>query len=101
MQICFRLYLFFRILAVIRRLMYQIAHNRATMLLLGKIGVCRTRRAVSSRHLLLISKYCILFFFQAEDGIRCYKVTGVQTCALPILNSDGADNPSSAAADAN
>src|SRR5205807_7634591 len=23
-------------------------------------------------------------FFQAEDGIRDYKVTGVQTCALPI-----------------
>src|SRR5688500_12092828 len=29
---------------------------------------------------------CIcLWFFQAEDGIRGYKVTGVQTCALPIL----------------
>src|SRR5256885_11908962 len=27
------------------------------------------------------------FFFQAEDGIRDYKVTGVQTCALPILRS--------------
>src|SRR5256885_4352447 len=29
---------------------------------------------------------CIVgfFFFQAEDGIRDYKVTGVQTCALPI-----------------
>src|SRR5256885_10754354 len=27
---------------------------------------------------------CWLFFFQAEDGIRDYKVTGVQTCALPI-----------------
>src|SRR3989454_8231622 len=29
---------------------------------------------------------CIFFFFffQAEDGIRDYKVTGVQTCALPI-----------------
>src|SRR5256885_4737067 len=27
---------------------------------------------------------CISFFFQAEDGIRDYKVTGVQTCALPI-----------------
>src|SRR5256885_5694570 len=27
----------------------------------------------------------IAFFFQAEDGIRDYKVTGVQTCALPIL----------------
>src|SRR2546426_2194053 len=26
----------------------------------------------------------IAFFFQAEDGIRDYKVTGVQTCALPI-----------------
>src|SRR5256885_4634288 len=26
-----------------------------------------------------------VFFFQAEDGIRDYKVTGVQTCALPIL----------------
>src|SRR5688500_19688054 len=27
------------------------------------------------------------FFFQAEDGIRDYKVTGVQTCALPICAS--------------
>src|SRR5256885_12902631 len=26
----------------------------------------------------------VLVFFQAEDGIRDYKVTGVQTCALPI-----------------
>src|SRR5690606_40789540 len=24
------------------------------------------------------------FFFQAEDGIRYFHVTGVQTCALPI-----------------
>src|SRR5256885_2013755 len=30
------------------------------------------------------SCFCIFFFFQAEDGIRDYKVTGVQTCALPI-----------------
>src|SRR3712207_9025802 len=29
------------------------------------------------------------FFFQAEDGIRDIGVTGVQTCALPIL-IDGA-----------
>src|SRR5256885_16475226 len=27
------------------------------------------------------------FFFQAEDGIRDYKVTGVQTCALPIFET--------------
>src|ERR1022692_86491 len=26
----------------------------------------------------------VVEFFQAEDGIRDYKVTGVQTCALPI-----------------
>src|SRR5256885_58245 len=26
----------------------------------------------------------LVFFFQAEDGIQDYKVTGVQTCALPI-----------------
>src|SRR5688500_20400662 len=29
------------------------------------------------------------FFFQAEDGIRDYKVTGVQTCALPIYRQVG------------
>src|SRR5437763_8547251 len=29
--------------------------------------------------------YDFLFFFQAEDGIRDTSVTGVQTCALPIL----------------
>src|SRR5690606_40864591 len=28
------------------------------------------------------------FFFQAEDGIRVFHVTGVQTCALPISPSD-------------
>src|SRR2546427_4406803 len=28
-----------------------------------------------------------LFFFQAEDGIRDLTVTGVQTCALPILRA--------------
>src|SRR5690606_39373003 len=28
------------------------------------------------------------FVFQAEDGIRDFHVTGVQTCALPIFNDD-------------
>ena len=35
---------------------------------------------------------CVIFFFQAEDGIRDSPVTGVQTCALPIcfpLTSNG------------
>src|SRR5256885_30460 len=34
------------------------------------------------RKRVLVTDY--FFFFQAEDGIRDYKVTGVQTCALPI-----------------
>src|SRR3954464_2531162 len=32
----------------------------------------------------LASVKALCFFFQAEDGIRDYRVTGVQTCALPI-----------------
>src|SRR5256885_12150043 len=32
-----------------------------------------------------------VFFFQAEDGIRDYKVTGVQTCALPISSFPSTD----------
>src|SRR5207302_7551543 len=29
--------------------------------------------------------FLFFFFFQAEDGIRDFHVTGVQTCALPIF----------------
>src|SRR5258708_6704666 len=35
--------------------------------------------------------HCSFFFFQAEDGIRDDLVTGVQTCALPILEAGAAD----------
>src|SRR5690348_17505494 len=41
--------------------------------------------------LCLLYLFCYLFFFfffQAEDGIRDGRVTGVQTCALPILGDD-------------
>src|SRR5690606_34593184 len=31
----------------------------------------------------------VFFFFQAEDGIRDFHVTGVQTCALPIFAEQG------------
>src|SRR5256885_7000213 len=37
-----------------------------------------------------VSMLLVFFFFQAEDGIRDYKVTGVQTCALPISARRGA-----------
>src|SRR5256885_11049103 len=36
-----------------------------------------------------LSDLSVFFFFQAEDGIRDYKVTGVQTCALPISRGLG------------
>src|SRR2546430_5532223 len=39
-----------------------------------------------------LSRACTrFFFFQAEDGIRDLTVTGVQTCALPILALIGAN----------
>src|SRR6266487_6491275 len=39
---------------------------------------------------------CVVFFFQAEDGIRDGRVTGVQTCALPISFHDGNVSPDAA-----
>src|SRR5690606_40167964 len=33
------------------------------------------------------------FFFQAEDGIRDFHVTGVQTCALPIFRGWRPEQP--------
>src|SRR5438876_2398374 len=33
----------------------------------------------------------MFFFFQAEDGIRDGRVTGVQTCALPIFSGFSGD----------
>src|SRR5262249_58700010 len=40
---------------------------------------------------------CVVVFFQAEDGIRYWSVTGVQTCALPISAMPGAGQPYSLA----
>src|SRR5690606_41058805 len=37
-----------------------------------------------STYIFCFSDFCFFFFFQAEDGIRDFHVTGVQTCALPI-----------------
>ena len=41
--------------------------------------------------LVLVCCFFFFFFFQAEDGIRDDLVTGVQTCALPILHHFGND----------
>src|SRR2546429_841834 len=43
----------------------------------------------------IILAICCFFFFQAEDGIRDVAVTGVQTCALPISDTqDGEQHES-------
>src|SRR5260370_9705769 len=44
-----------------------------------------SRRTLHSTHCSDRLKVTGFFFFQAEDGIRDSSVTGVQTCALPIL----------------
>src|SRR5271170_8240510 len=58
---------------------------------------CDVRSVSDAKYSLLISLrnllvpyliyYSVSFFFQAEDGIRCPLVTGVQTCALPICSA--------------
>src|SRR5699024_11669383 len=44
----------------------------------------RTQRLMRAIHERNASYIGVVFFFQAEDGIRDRNVTGVQTCALPI-----------------
>src|SRR2546429_5528019 len=42
---------------------------------------------ISNPNLSTSNTILCIFFFQAEDGIRDVAVTGVQTCALPILKT--------------
>src|SRR5690348_17714379 len=70
----------------------------------GNVDVCIVGRFVQRIELVVIGKreglegevmcvrvekdeavFVCFFFFQAEDGIRDGRVTGVQTCALPIF----------------
>src|SRR5437016_7338723 len=57
------------------------------------ISVYRTREEVSwdsfLKFLMKLMRIIQFFFFQAEDGIRDWSVTGVQTCALPICANCG------------
>src|SRR5688500_14432138 len=58
-----------------RRVGIECSASRSSQYTTNKITTMRQQDRIS-----------IYFFlcFQAEDGIRDYKVTGVQTCALPI-----------------
>src|SRR5256885_8735899 len=52
---------------------------------MGVVLLVISCRSAFFRGVVIITSYVLFFFFfQAEDGIRDYKVTGVQTCALPI-----------------
>src|SRR5256885_10547454 len=57
------------------------------MILISKVVLTLIRNGFLGMSDILIGSALVRFlvFFQAEDGIRDYKVTGVQTCALPIL----------------
>src|SRR5690606_40850815 len=41
----------------------------------------------------ILIRSILFFFFQAEDGIRDFHVTGVQTCALPISSRSMPQSP--------
>src|SRR2546430_11244944 len=52
---------------------------------------CWTALYLCMKHHWVMTEF--FFFFQAEDGIRDLTVTGVQTCALPILDLPGTFGP--------
>src|SRR6202521_1969766 len=53
------------------------------------VRACASRSDGPRRTYELSGFSAFFFFFQAEDGIRDSEVTGVQTCALPILRIAG------------
>src|SRR5256885_2929318 len=70
------------------RLPYAFCNATSTAITL-RCGQGNVSRILSLDQCILVGgpltvRLYFFFFFQAEDGIRDYKVTGVQTCALPI-----------------
>src|SRR5690348_17747592 len=72
--------------------------NECTRLELTDIGPLTTAEITSGLHWDVQWRCSIhfIFFFQAEDGIRDGRVTGVQTCALPISLDDSFRAPAAA-----
>src|SRR5690606_17613268 len=52
--------------------------------LLSQRELCIVHLVLTGVHMYPLPVAPFFFFFQAEDGIRDFHVTGVQTCALPI-----------------
>src|SRR3989440_5332194 len=63
-------------------------HSDSLMLMVGiSFLTLSDGMTTEERRFMIIPMLCVsivVFFFQAEDGIRDLIVTGVQTCALPI-----------------
>src|SRR5437764_11758990 len=55
--------------------------------IIGSREGSRNRRRLKANQTGKKFRVGVIFFFQAEDGIRDTSVTGVQTCALPILGA--------------
>src|SRR2546426_5012782 len=77
------------LLVLTKRSLISVGTERQVMDLAKRslVGKARARPDLVKKVLERLSRDGLLatgFFFQAEDGIRDYKVTGVQTCALPI-----------------
>src|SRR5476651_2348154 len=68
---------------------YHYKKNRRGKNAFGKTGMDRIRLASAAEIDAQgeIARFRSLFFFQAEDGIRDIGVTGVQTCALPLVGA--------------
>src|SRR2546421_9231074 len=66
----------------------QDQHRRKHLLSLSEPNVLIKNHMIYFRTVII--SFFFFFFFQAEDGIRDVIVTGVQTCALPICNRQGA-----------
>src|SRR5690348_17957936 len=58
--------------------------SRIMMIATTSCGESSSSNTISNPPLKCLA-HCVFFFFQAEDGIRDGRVTGVQTCALPIF----------------
>src|SRR5262249_56004431 len=65
----------------------QCCNYHILVCVLGVIRITVTSFTLVYSFAIMLFIFCFFFFFQAEDGIRDWSVTGVQTCALPIFES--------------
>src|SRR5258706_6908652 len=70
----------------------------ALLNLVYRSKIVQQRRFACAVSFPVLCSFFSFFFFQAEDGIRDWSVTGVQTCALPICTGSPVRAPQAAMA---